>query len=380
MTIYSYLLIIIILLVAVGVLIFLVKRPKKKGDVLQDYTAALNYLIAGDTDAALKKLRETVDRDTSNIDAYLKIGDILRDQGAPARAVKIHRGLLVRRNLDFLQKIGILKSLIKDYRELKNYERAIQVADSLIELTHNEVWAQEIRLKLYEIAGRWDEAFESLKNMQKRQANKDKELLALYKVQSGLKDIENGEEREGRLKFREAIKLDKGCPPAYLYLSDSYIRQSRDNDALTELKKFIKEAPEQAYLAFGRIEDILFRIGNFGEVEHIFEELLEKNPKNEPIRFALIDIYERKGEIQQGIDLCYSALEINPASNHAKHYLAKLLPRIGQTEKALQYALDAVNTLCQDTDSQFECKNCGYQSKEPLWHCPSCHEWDTFVT
>ena len=63
-------------------------------------------------------------------------------------------------------------------------------------------------------------------------------ILALYKVESGLKCIKNGRERDGRIKFREAIKLDKKCASAYLYLSDSYIRENRYDDALTELKKF----------------------------------------------------------------------------------------------------------------------------------------------
>ena len=65
----------------------------------------------------------------------------------------------------------------------------------------------------------------------------------MYKIEAGLKCVDEEKERDGRLKFREAIKLDKLCPPAYLYLSDSYIRENRYDDALTELKRFITQVP-----------------------------------------------------------------------------------------------------------------------------------------
>ncbi len=35
----------------------------------------------------------------------------------------------------------------------------------------------------------------------------------------------------------------------------------------------------------------------FGEVENIFESLLQNNPDIESIRFSLADVYERKGEL-----------------------------------------------------------------------------------
>ena len=379
MTTVIYIGIGILILVLVGVIIFLLKRPVKKKDASLEYTTALNYLITGEKEEALKKLRDAVLRDTSNIDAYLKIGDILREQGFVERAIKIHRGLLVRRNLNSGQRIDILKSLIKDYQLAEKYDRAIRVADLLVDLTRNDIWAQDIRLKILEAAGEWDKAIDALKSLQKTKGEKDKTRLALYKVEAGLQCIEDNRERDGRLKFREAIKLDKNCPPAYLYLSDSYIRENRYEDALTELKKFITQVPDRAYLAFNRIKEILFHIGTFGEVENIFRDLLEKHPENEPIRFALADIYERKGELQKAIDLCYNCLERNSGSQQAKRYLVKFLSRTGEKEEAIKYALELIEDFYNTEQNYFTCRVCGYKSKEPKWRCPECLEWDTFL-
>ena len=366
-------------IILLGGILYLVLRPGRKSDASLEYTTALNYLISGDKKNALKKLREAVQYNTSNIDAYIKIGDILREQGVHDRAIKIHRGLTVRRNLTLGQKIDLNKSLIKDYETARKFVRAVSVADNLIDLTGNEIWAQKIKLKVYEYAGKWDEAIEVLKTLQKSTGEKDSCLLALYKVESGNRLLRESKEKEGRAKFREAIKLDKKCPPAYLNLSDSYLGDERYKDALTELKKFMTQDPEKAYLAFNRIKNILFRIGSFGEIETIFIKLLDKNPENASIRLALADVYERKGKLNKAIDLCYEALEKNPNSNEAKLQLTRFLPRINKKDEALKYALDIIENTCQQKNNNIICKECGYVADEPLWRCPNCFNWNSFL-
>lgn len=379
MTILMYIGIAIVVIIVLTVIYFILKTPQKNRDATIEYTTALNYLIIGEKKKALEKLRESVRLNTNNIDAYVKIGDILRELGSVDRAIKIHRGLIVRRNLTSGQKVNILESLIKNYQAIEKYDRAVQVCQKLLEMTHDEVWVQEILLQLYENSRDWEKAFDTLKKIQKAKGKKDNQVLALYKVEAGLKLVEEGKERDGRIKFREAIKLDKKCPPAYLYLSDSYIRENRYTDALVELERFSTHAPQLAYLGFARIKDILFHEGMFGEVENIFQSLLQNNPEIESIRFSLADIYDRKGEITRAIHLCHEALERNPESQQAKRYLAKFLARTGNNDEALEYALDLIESLMEKKEDQFICKKCNFVSNEAKWRCPNCREWNTFL-
>lgn len=379
MTLLTYIAIGIVLIIILAVIFYIIRTPQKKQDASVEYTTALNYLIIGEKKKALEKLRDAVRLNTSNIDAYIKIGDILRELGSIDRAIKIHRGLTARYNLTSGQKIEILKSLIKDYQAAENYDRAIRVCQNLLEMTNYDIWVLEMMLELYEGSHDWEKAFDTLKKIQKGRGKKDNQLLALYKVESGLKYIADGREKDGRIKFREAIKLDKRCPSAYLYLSDSYIRENRYEDALAELERFSNQVPQLSYLGFARIKDILFHEGKFGEVENIFESLLHNDPENESIRFSLADIYERKGEIERAIGLCHEALDRNPESQQARRYLAKFLVQTGRREEALQYALDLVEYLMDQKKDRFVCKKCGYASKEPKWRCPECHKWNSFL-
>ena len=130
------------------------------------------------------------------------------------------------------------------------------------------------------------------------------------------------------------------------------------------------------------IEDFFsvgFEKGDFGEIETIYKELLQKNPEISPIRFALADILERKGELTAAIDLCKKALDHNPDSEVAKKYLIKFYGKTGQKEEALELAL-ALFESSFDQKTQFTCNVCHNQSDDPLWRCPKCKEWNTYVS
>ena len=145
------------------------------------------------------------------------------------------------------------------------------------------------------------------------------------------------------------------------------------------MKKFVTQTPEYGYLAFDRIKEILFNVGAFGEVGNMFRTLLSKYPDNEKIRFALVDIYERKGQLKKAIDLCYAGLEQNADSQLARRYLVRILTRRNEKNEALKYAMKLIDDLYHQIDDHFVCKVCGYESLEPKWHCPQCSEWNSFL-
>ena len=61
-------------LAAVVFFLFFRKRPTRPASTAAaDYADALNLLLEGDNEAALRKLKESVSKNSQNIDAYLKM-------------------------------------------------------------------------------------------------------------------------------------------------------------------------------------------------------------------------------------------------------------------------------------------------------------------
>ena len=94
---------------------YFTRRPKPSKNTDSLYTDALNAMVRGDSNGAMRLLRDVVRQDTNHLDAYLQLGDILREEGNPQQAIKVHHSLTVRPGLSESLRMHIHKSLAQDY-------------------------------------------------------------------------------------------------------------------------------------------------------------------------------------------------------------------------------------------------------------------------
>ncbi|MFC1499896.1 tetratricopeptide repeat protein [Candidatus Zixiibacteriota bacterium] len=120
-----------VLLITAGLLLvvlFLIIAGRRRAEAARNerdpYVEGLRHLVDGETDFAYMRLKEAVEADTSNIDAYILLGDILRNKGNGDRALKVHRDVTIRSDLTHPLRRIALKSLALDYIWLKEWEAA----------------------------------------------------------------------------------------------------------------------------------------------------------------------------------------------------------------------------------------------------------------
>ena len=369
--------VVILLILSAAIMLYSRKRTKTKKDH-NSYIRALHFILDGRESDALRQLKKTVMEDTDNIMAYILLGDLFRETGNPIRAAKVHQNLLIRSDITDTERNIIMYRIVLDYRTAGQYRKAIEVAERLTQRSKRNAEYGKLLLSLYEAKGDWDKAFFHRQSVNKWLKKDDQSILALYKVQSGLRSIENGSEREGRIRFREAIKLDRTCVPAYLYWGDSYRRESRDEDALKIWRDFCTKVPKQAYLSFKRLKEVLFDLGRYGELEKIYQKILDHHPGQPETMIELAELYQKQGNMDAVVELTTSVLERAPNLTRARHLLASVLQQKGNLEEALQEALtglkeQTIQTLC------YACSECGFESPDILWHCPHCKSWNTFL-
>ncbi len=375
----NYLIIAFSLLCAFIVIILFVRQKKGKGDGQFPYVNALHMLLQGKTEEALDWLKKTVSKDTDNIMAYILLGNVYREKGFPLRAAKIHRNLLIRGNLTNLQMENILYNLVLDYHEDNKLDKAIEMAERLVQRTKKSVKNQELLIGLYEEKGNWDKAFLCRQSMNRGLKKDSKDILALYRVQSGLDFVKQKAEKEGRIRFKEAIKLDDKCISAYLYWGDSYRRENRNEDAFNIWKTFTQNDPNNAHLAFGRLKEVLFDLGRYGEIEEIYRQLISKNPKEVTAYLNLAELYQKEGRHDEAIETCRHIIENHPDSISGRHMLAHLLTEKGEETEAFEVIM-AFWEREASKKALISCSCCGYKTKELLWQCPECKAWKSFVS
>ncbi|HPG39864.1 MAG TPA: tetratricopeptide repeat protein [bacterium] len=374
--IIALVLIVVIFLLTAGIFRVFRRRQVDQNEAQIEYIAGLNNLIDGDYEKALDHLRKTVRINTELVDAYIKIGDILRIQGYADKAVKIHRDLLIRHELGNARRISILMSLAKDYHKNKNYLQAVTTLEEVLSIDRQNEASKELLQLVYEDMEDWRKAYDLLKKSNKQDKEHKARILACFKLEEGLKLTKINKEHDARLCFREAMKLDKTCSGAYLELAHSYIREHRLKDALTALKQLMQNNPKDSALAFERMKDVLFDLGQFGDLEKLYIELIKSNPEVMEAHLGLAELSEKKGEYLKAIEICQSALVTDPDRLELKLMLIRLKSKLGLTDDAVEMAQKLAEGIMQE-HHDYICTGCGYKSVSYFWHCPECKAWNS---
>ncbi len=360
-------------IIVIFILLFVWSKARKarRRPTLELYIEGLKALISGDDNLAFQRFKQVVSEDTNNIDAYLKLGDLFRKKNQLEKAFQIHRELTLRSNLINEQKKDILKSLACDYIDANSHEKAIATLDELERFDKHNLWTLEKLLEQYEILEKWEEAFEVANKIYKVKGEKDKKSLAYYKLLAGLKQAAEKEYHRARIFYKEALNYDENSALAFVLIGDAYYEDQRLDDAVQFWKKLLEVKPEAGFLVYYKLEKTLFEMGNFGEIIKIYNQILEKYPKDIFARFGLANIYEKKGDLQEAIATYKEILDIKPDYIPAIQSLITLYRQKGMSTQALNVVSELAGAFAPNY-TKYYCKNCHQDVKTQIWRCPTC--------
>lgn len=338
-------LLIVLLMIALGLGVIYVYYDKKRGRKKEDqsYMEALRFMADGENRRALEKLKEAVRSDSANIDAYMKIGIILRSEGLYNNATRVHKDLLLRGNLNSDELIEVKKNLALDYWEAGNVESAEKYFNELKANKSLLTWVAPYLLKIYEKNEDWEKAISLYNDNKMAASQKGKARLADYKVKHGKVIAGEKDERAGRIIFKDALKLDKQCAEAYLALGDSYMREDRATDAISAWTNLVRNVPAKAQLAFERLEKALYEKGQFSKIEELYSGILAENENDVQAIIALSDIYRKKGEYNDAMKLLQQAQKKDLDDDRIKLQMVKVMIDKNQFKEASKLALDILD-------------------------------------
>jgi len=364
---------------AIGLVVLYSVNQRKKQAQSDTYLEALEYMAEGNNRLAIQKFKETVREDSENISAYLRLGDLLRKNGMFSNAVRIHKDLTLRAGLSVQQRFQILQSLLHDYDLLQDYEKGISTAKDILAIP-GESDSEVVRklIEMLEKLKRWKEAEDTIDKYKKLLPEDFKKRQALYKVFQGQELQNQGKGKDARIKIKEAIKRDGSCAAAYYYLGKSYQLENRLDDAVEQWKKLCEVAPGKAHIVYQELEKSWFEMGRYADAENLYQDQLNKNKKQLKAGLALAEIYNKKGEYDNAIEVLNQLENEYPSSpvlirKRINYYFNK-----GQYKQAANQSLSFFNKANGEINTDFSCSVCHYQTKTPTWMCPQCQNIDTF--
>ena len=270
-------------------------------------------MLLSDKRKAISLLSALVKNDSEHINAYLQLGNLLRNEDTD-RAIKIHQMLTVRQNLDKETKIEIFKSLALDYKKNNELTKSKMEAEKIFELDKTNFWANSFLLSLAEEMEEWDYAEKKAKDLNKIKGFDSKVNLSKYTLQKGVMHLAQNNTSEAEKLFRKIVDESPDFGMSYKYLGDIKYANRDLVKAIEYWEKYMELSPNESHLVFDNIETALFDLGRYSEVEKFYRKVLKNNSKDLNAGLRLANVLNEKGENKAALNLVDSFInEDNPS-------------------------------------------------------------------
>jgi lipopolysaccharide biosynthesis regulator YciM len=349
-------------------------RPKRRAAEESPYRLGLDALIAGDREGALKHLTQAVRDDPRNVDAYVKLGNILRERGQVRQAIQIHRELLVKRKLPPAVRSETVKSLAKDLASAGRWREVLEHLATLPRSERSDPLVLALTRDAYAAAGNLEKAAQAHKDMLKAGPSGGQPSPGVYRAHLGLAALQRGETRIAKAELSAAVKEDPGAALAYVHLGDIAVLEEDTERAVAYWMRLVTEKPDCAHLVFERLEKAYFEMGDFGRMMGIYEELVTRSPSNVRALTGLARMLERKGSVDEALRIAREAVKYEGDTYEGHRQLIEILMRNDRYEEAAKAAETLLAGL-GDRREEGKCPRCGAPFDGYGWRCDSCRAW-----
>jgi len=321
--------------------IYFFYKPSRKKSLNALYMEALDAMLLSDKRRAIKLLSILVKNDSEHVNAYLQLGNLLREEDTD-RAIKIHQMLTVRQGLSNDLKIEILKSLAMDYEKINDLLKAKAESEKILKIDKLNIWANMFLLSIAEKTEDWDYAENKANDLMKiKSFNKSKINLSKYALQKGIEHFKNDDFDKAEKIFRKTINDSAEFGLPYKFLGEIYHSKRDLVKAVEYWEIFMELSPNDAHQVFDKIESALFDLGRYSEVEKFYRKVLEKNSDDINAAQRLANVLNEKGENKAALALIDQFLDNNDSSSSMM--LMKLkLSLLAKTPSELGHYIDKI--------------------------------------
>jgi lipopolysaccharide assembly protein B len=355
---------------------------RRKARQSPHYIIGLNFLVSNQIDLAIEELNKAAGLDVDALEIHMILGNLYREKGQVGRAINVHQGLLQRPRLTPLEHAHVLLCLGLDFRRGGFVDRALEAFKEVLRLDPTNQYALVNLQKLYEEQHQWQEAYNTRRQLAARDqgagATRHNMILAFLENALGTEALGTGDRGEAMRRFQAAIDLDAQAVPAYLNLGDLKLDEGDPAAAAAAWEQFIEVAPDRAYLTFDRLQGVHRRLQAPERFAELCRRLIAASPQDWRARLALARHLTASGRARDALEPLFAALGHNPHALMIHQAIWAAISALDRPPDVIERYLALTRDAVFYLDPHI-CTRCRYRSTELLWHCPNCHEWNSFV-
>lgn len=364
------LLLVLVAAVAAGWLLGRQENKRSKDTPLP----SLDMLAGGQSDT-MQAILDMAQREEA-VELQLNLGTFYRRRGELDKAVSIHQSLFARPDLDKDLAGQVQFALASDYLQSGLFDRAERLLLELLKTHHNmKSKVLDKLVVLYEEEQDW----ESILSLASEVKNfKNIKSVAYACCELANQAIKKYQWRDAQNYVDRALKIDNKCIWALILEAKIHEEQGLPNKMVASLKEALQYDPAQLHVILPNLKETFESRHRPHELEQILEELWLESPMPLSLHSYAEHLAKYESLDEAISQLTYSIAKV-PTIEGFRLLLEQLIAK-GEPLPLpdMQHLKDILDQLGRGEDHYF-CKQCGLETDQHHWRCPSCKQWETMV-
>ena len=336
------------------------------------YAKGLNYLLADDSDNAIKVFTDLIEVNKDTIEIHIALGNLFRSKGEVDRAIKVHQNLLARPNLTRTQRHMAIAELASDYLKAGLLDRAEKLYREMIELKADPQKAYRHLLDLYITEKSWKDAVECARVLYKMGETEAAVVYSQCLCEIAAEAITSGNHRLARKSLDQALEVDADSVRASLLLIQLHVKNENLSAAKRIFSRLVRQRPDYLGLYIEPARQVFMHTE-----DRVYQDFLQEQYRQHPstgLAIALLEYYARHDQIEKARQFLSDILHQSPSFEAFEFALRFLKSNPEQLDETWETLSVFLKTL-QDNKNEYVCTRCGYESHAIQWLCPSCRNW-----
>jgi lipopolysaccharide biosynthesis regulator YciM len=362
-------LVLAILLLA-GALALLVERLVRRRKEARAYLQGVRYVLSDDPDAAIAALSDAAQLGSPEaVETYLALGALFRRTGDLARAIRLHRNMLMRPGLDPPRRVEVERELAHDYRRGGMLEEAVAAYKVLAD--GGDGAAREGLRDVLVDLGRLAEAAAV---QRKFSGPGEDPLLAHLLAAQARAELARDVER-GLAAALAAVAAAPRSADALLALAEAEGAASRPADAREAIAAALDEDPRAALLAW----PALAAAGDPAASLSLLDERLPAAPDDAALHYLRGRVLHLAGRPQDAMAALRRALDLDTAGEVTLAMRDLLREAEAPAPEELAARHDLMVAALLRKARPVRCTRCGAEAPTRQWRCKRCGAFESFA-
>jgi lipopolysaccharide assembly protein B len=344
-------------------------RLRRRRDEAQAYLKGVRSVISGDPDAAIEALSDAARLGSPEaVETYLALGALFRREGDFARAVRLHRNMLMGPDLPMSRRAEVERELAEDYRRSGILDEAAQIYERLAPTDPvAAAGLRDVRVEQGDLA--------AAARIQRGLGGDDGRDPVLAHLLAGqAREALPDDPDRARALARQALESYTRSADAWLALAEGEAAAGASQDALTAAARALDAEPRAAFQAWPALREVPDR----QEVVRFLEERLALRPDDAALHVLHARALDRSGRRPEAFVALRRALD-HDRNGEVTFALRELL-RKEQTAEPDELAArhDLLVAALLRRGRAPRCTRCGADAPVRAWRCRRCGAFDSF--